>query len=414
MERNFEKTEFEHVAKWLVESGYGFDFFSDRQLQRFTVMKDKVITGGNTYRAILLPANKLIPESSMQKLLALAQQGATILIYKNLPQDVPGLAQLDNRRRLLTQYKEQLQLKVHSGKSQKASFGKGAFFMSDDLEELLDNSDARYDKVENGLSILRRKNDQGHVYFVNNRGEKQIDQWVSLKVDALSAAIFEPMFGATGMAQSKAGGKGDFEVRVQLQPYESIIIQTYGIQKDGHDFFYLEDQGPSQEIKGKWAIEFIDGGPTIPSKAVLDKLGSWTDLNSEDVKNFSGFAGYSIQFNKPAAEASAWVLDLGKVNETAEVILNGKQVATLIGPVFRCVIPNTVLKPVNELRIIVANLMANRIAYMDRNNIPWKIFYNTNMPARRRENLKNGLFDASAWQPLPSGLSGPVTLTPLK
>jgi hypothetical protein len=54
--------------------------------------------------------------------------------------------------------------------------------------------------------------------------------------------------------------------------------------------------------------------------------------------------------------------------------------------------------------------MANRIAYMDRNNIPWKIFYNTNMPARKRENVKNGLFDASAWKPLPSGLSGPSNI----
>ena len=57
--------------------------------------------------------------------------------------------------------------------------------------------------------------------------------------------------------------------------------------------------------------------------------------------------------------------------------------------------------------------MANRISYMDRNNLPWKIFYNTNMPARRRENSKNGYFDASSWKPLPSGLSGPVTLTPV-
>jgi hypothetical protein len=48
---------------------------------------------------------------------------------------------------------------------------------------------------------------------------------------------------------------------------------------------------------------------------------------------------------------------------------------------------------------------------MDKNNLPWKIFYNTNMPARRRENVKNGLFDASLWKPLPSGLLGPVTLT---
>jgi len=48
---------------------------------------------------------------------------------------------------------------------------------------------------------------------------------------------------------------------------------------------------------------------------------------------------------------------------------------------------------------------------MDRNQLPWKIFYNTNMPARRRENARNGLFDASSWKPLPPGLLGPVTLT---
>jgi hypothetical protein len=108
------------------------------------------------------------------------------------------------------------------------------------------------------------------------------------------------------------------------------------------------------------------------------------------------------------------LLDLGKVNETAEVILNGKKIATLIGPIFQCVIPVSSFHQKNKLEIIVANLMANRIAYMDRNNIPWKIFYNTNMPARRRENAKNGIFDASGWEPLPSGLSGPVTLTPVK
>ena len=103
--------------------------------------------------------------------------------------------------------------------------------------------------------------------------------------------------------------------------------------------------------------------------------------------------------------------NLGKVNETAEVILNGKKIATLIGPNFTVVIPSNDIKENNILEIIVANLMANRIAYMDKNNISWKKFYNTNMPARRRENSKNGLFDASKWEPLPSGLSGPVTIT---
>ena len=36
------------------------------------------------------------------------------------------------------------------------------------------------------------------------------------------------------------------------------------------------------------------------------------------------------------------------------------------------------------------------------------------MPARKKENVKNGLFDASTWEPLPSGLAGPITLTPVK
>jgi hypothetical protein len=37
-----------------------------------------------------------------------------------------------------------------------------------------------------------------------------------------------------------------------------------------------------------------------------------------------------------------------------------------------------------------------------------------NMAARLRENNKNGVFDASAWKPVESGLPGPVTITPLK
>jgi hypothetical protein len=54
--------------------------------------------------------------------------------------------------------------------------------------------------------------------------------------------------------------------------------------------------------------------------------------------------------------------------------------------------------------------MANRIAYMDRNNLPWKIFYNVNMPARKKENARDGIFSAADWPPVHSGLKGPVVL----
>jgi hypothetical protein len=152
----------------------------------------------------------------------------------------------------------------------------------------------------------------------------------------------------------------------------------------------------------------------LPDPAEIAGLSSLTETGNEDLKNFSGTARYTTNFNKPAGKADAWILDLGKVCESANLSLNGAYIGTLIGPDYRIVIDNRKLKPVNTLVINVSNLMANRIAYMDRKNIPWKKFYNVNMAARLRQNTKDGIFDASGWEPRESGLIGPVTLTSMK
>jgi hypothetical protein len=101
---------------------------------------------------------------------------------------------------------------------------------------------------------------------------------------------------------------------------------------------------------------------------------------------------------------------LGEVSATVELVLNGVSLGSNIGPVFNFAIPANLLKKENKLQITVASLMANRIAYMDRNNLPWKIFYNVNMPARKKENARDGIFSAADWSPVPSGLKGPVVL----
>ena len=40
--------------------------------------------------------------------------------------------------------------------------------------------------------------------------------------------------------------------------------------------------------------------------------------------------------------------------------------------------------------------------HFDKKGMDWKIFYNVNMSARKKENVKNGIFDASNWEPKPS------------
>ena len=412
MERNFENTDFEYVSKWMLENGYSFDFFSDRQLQNFTVSGKKIITGGNSYQTILLPANKLISEKSLKKLFDLAKAGASILIYKNLPADVPGLGDFEKRRKTFHQLISELHF-IETEKIKTAFIGKGMLLIGNDIKDLLEAAKIRKEFInEKSLSFTRRKNNDGHIYFINNRSDKIISVWITLNTNANTVALFNPMFVKNGLAKWRKNGSKKIDIFLQLQPFESIIVQTYQTKKTGNNYFYFQMLGDSQQIKGKWTIEFLDGGPAIPPKIETTKLGSWTELNGDEVKNFSGTGKYSITFQKPAGNTKAYLLDLGQVHETAEVFLNGKKTSDLIGPIFRVIIPSSAMKETNKLEIIVANLMANRIAYMDRNNIRWKIFYNTNMPARRRENVKNGLFDASAWKPLPSGLIGPVTLTP--
>lgn len=414
MGREFAGTEFEKISTWMEQHDYAFDFFSDKQLMNISFDGKSLVTGGNKYQTILLPANEFISEQSFKKIFELAKAGAKIIVYKNLPKDVPGFYKVDERRAMLNGMKDQLMF-TSIDKDQSAKIGKGEFFVSTNLELLLENAGVRSEAIRAyGLKFIRRINPDGFTYFLNNRSDKEVNGWVTFNAKATSVAIYNTMTAKLGLAKWKDYFEGTTQVWINLKPYESIVVQIFNTKKAAPPFQYVEPAGNAEELKGKWTVIFMNGGPVVPAKVSQTELGSWTTFDDPAYKSFSGSAKYMISFSKPAGDNKSWLLDLGKVHECAEIILNGKKIAALIGPDFQVVIPSSDLKLINTLEVIVSNLMANRITYMDKNNIKWKKFYNTNMPARIRTNSKDGIFDASKWDPLSSGLLGPVTLTPLK
>lgn len=414
MEKNFEKTDFEHAARWMQEQGYGFDFFSDRQLQQFSMTGKKIATGGVSYKAILLPANKLMEENSFRKLVELARAGATILIYKDLPADVPGMRLLAKRKVIFNQLISQLNF-TEEGAIRKATIGAGQFIISDALENLMDEIH-QYAVLpgDPDLSVVRRTINNAPVYFIVNRTEKPVARFVSLPGMAPSVGIYDPMTGKTGLARTQTGDNAVM-AWIELAPWESVILKKFMSPVKADAFAYHGTANEATALNGEWKIRFTDGGPKLPAPLTTTKLASWTELAGEDGKNFSGTAVYELNFARPAGYITEqWQLNLGQLSATAEVKLNGKSIGTLIGPVFQLVIPDQLIQGENKLEITVSSLMANRIAYMDRNAIPWKIFYNTNMPARKPENARKGLFYAGDWKPFSSGLLGPVTIAPYK
>ena len=244
-----------------------------------------------------------------------------------------------------------------------------------------------------------------------------MDGWVTLRTAAVSAALFDPMNGKAGVAavrQNPPTREGS-AVYLQLEPGASMIVRLSDQPTQADRWSYWQNGAKATSLEGEWNVVFKQGGPALPSSRKLTSLSSWTDFGGDAGAKFSGTAVYSLPFARPTGNSDAWRLDLGQIGDSGRIRLNGKEVAGLIQPPWTVVIPAAELKAENRLEVIVTNLAANRIADMDRRGVKWKKFYNTNMPARLRENMgPDKLFTAAHWSPRPSGLLGPVTLTPVQ
>jgi alpha-L-rhamnosidase len=399
----------------LQDAGYSYDLISDRQLRSVKFAGGELQTGGASYKAVVLPETRFIPHETFERMVALASAGATIIAGPSLPSDTPGWGDLDRRRASLKALIGRLRFeKMDGSDAQVAKVGKGRFLLGGDLKRSLALAGIKPEPMAGrGLRFIRRKDGGSRYYFVVNQGAGAVDGWVALRDAAKSVAVFDPMREEKGIAATRRADAGDTEVYLQLAPGESCALKTFDAPAEGESLPYFKTAGEAQPLNGKWSLRFVAGGPELPAAVEIDRLGSWTDLEGEAVKRFSGTAVYTISFARP--EHGDCALDLGRVAESARVKLNGNEMGALINAPYRIRIPKESLKEQNTLEVAVSNLMTNRIIDMDRRGVNWKKFYNTNMPARRRENAgPDGLFTAARWTPRESGLIGPVALIPME
>jgi hypothetical protein len=413
----FEKTSFNAAAEEMLELGYAWDLISDKQIQQLQFVNGKIKAAGGDYQTIVLSGVKYLPLNTLEKLVALAKAGAGIIFHEGVPSTVPGLSDIENMQKKFDSIIRQLNFtRTNAAGVSNASGGKGMFWEGNEIKYLLANANVRHEMylADDSLKCIRRKINGGEYYFIVNEGKKTFNDWVLLNTPLQNAVLFDPMMQRSGVAKTRQGDANTLDIFLQLAPGESCVVQTGSNKFRGTMFPYTKVAGDPIVINGKWKLKFISGGPSLPQETTLNQLQSWIDLSITGVKEFSGTAQYSISFNKPSVNATSWLLNLGDVKESATVILNGKKIATLIGPSYSVIITPNLLKPVNELQIIVTNGMANRIIDLDKRGVEWKKFYNINMPSRLPENRgTEGLFTAAKWSPKPSGLLGPVTLTPM-
>ena len=231
----------------------------------------------------------------------------------------------------------------------------------------------------------------------------------------------------SGLELSFAGG-------IQASPYETLrltkpgkyVLHNVGTLRTAKNTTTLDiPVKQPYAINGPWALDF-PGKKTL----TLEKLTSWTDSADADIKYYSGTATYTQTLTLPADFAKTGqrlILDLGTVNEFAEVLLDSKPLGVLWKQEKRLDITGAIVpgQP-TKLEIRVTNLWPNRligdqfIPAVDEERLPngtlkrWPQWLLDGKP------VPGGRHTFSMWELwkkthalVPSGLFGPVKIEAL-
>ncbi|MBD8083353.1 glycosyl hydrolase [Chryseobacterium caseinilyticum] len=408
-----------NVEKWLVPTpmyenmnklskmGYSLDMISDRMIGESTSQNQKIQVSkeGSAYHVLIIPELTYLPESTLKKIVDLAQNGASI-IFQNEPKDIPGNFEVEKRRTQLKSLWNQIPFQNQSGNVKFANVGKGKIVLSSDVAKALEYLKIEREKLtDTGLKFVRRQFDGGKYYYIVNHTSKEINQSIPLNFVGKQVTFMNPENGDYGLAEIQNN-----LVRVQLKSGESLILKTSEIPDNSiTKWNYTEKIDSSIILDEPWQLTFKEGGPELPKTRTLDKLQPWTNF-AEDAStlSFSGTGVYTTTLKLKKKNADDYLLKFDKLYESARVIVNGQDAGIVWSLPFEINIGKYLKKGKNTIQIEVCNLMANRIRDMDQKKIQWRNYHEINFV-----NINYKPFDASNWKVQPSGLDGEIQLIPI-
>ncbi|MEO5563441.1 MAG: glycosylhydrolase-like jelly roll fold domain-containing protein, partial [Chitinophagaceae bacterium] len=405
-------TAFNKVATQLEKIGYSSDYVSDKMLMQSQVKNQSILISADApaHKTLIIPSCNFMPSETLDKIISLAHNGA-VVIFQSFPKDVPGYYNVEERRKKLKELIASVKLIDNGNSISEAKYGKGKIILSADIQKGLEYLNIhRETLIDAGLKFIRRAVAGGKYYYIVNHSANEVNTMLPLRVLANTVLIMDPQTGTTGNARF-IKKQNTTDVQLQLKPGQAIILKTSASvnKPTGSSWKYFEPPGASIPLDGEWTLHFKEGGPYLPADKKMSTLQPWTDFTDDTTtQSFSGTGVYSTDFNLSSKNAAGYLLQLGKVYESAKVFINDKEVGILWSIPFEAEVGKYLRQGKNTIRIEVANLMANRVRYMDRNKMEWRKFHEINFV-----NINYKPFDASNWKVEPSGLKGPVTITML-
>ncbi|MEN8779232.1 MAG: glycosyl hydrolase, partial [Glaciecola sp.] len=355
-----------------VPEGFKFDHVNtDVLINRAKVENGLIVLPeGTRYRAIVLNRTDFLNFHTIKRIQELVAQGATVIGKK--PESVIGFSELPKQAEF-TSIVDKLWGDSKEGLNRFKLGTVSSFSLEESISKLGLAADLIIDEQPVKYFAKRRIGKNTLYYFHNDEpvfkhinidfkdGDGQPEIW---NVDDGSV---EPILNYT-----RSGNR--LKTKLALEPYGGRFVL---IRRDEdapkyegtytrliEDTYLNKDQGRIiNTLNGPWSVRF-DTALGGPEQVEFDQLVNWIDSNDDRVKYFSGTAKYENSFSLNTlnrSEKNRIYLDLGEVQQIAEVKINGKSMPTLWKPPFVLDITDVVELGENQLTVAVTNTWVNRL-----------------------------------------------------
>ena len=248
------------------------------------------------------------------------------------------------------------------------------------------------------IRSIHRRDGNADLYFVANREKRLLNANCTFRVAGKVPELWNPLTGERRTLTDFSEKNGCITVPLRFEPQQSWFVVFRAANRGVKRVPNFPTLVSASQINGPWQVSFDPkwGGP---AQITFPTLTDWSKNPKTGIRYYSGKAVYRKSFTAPSAGAGAPVyLDLGTVNDMAQVRVNGQNVGTVWCAPYRVNVSRALRPGANQLEITIANRWPNRL------------IGDKSLPAEKQ-------YTSTTWNPfsardplLPSGLLGPVKL----
>lgn len=382
-----------------IPLGYDYDYIHSETLMKATVKHGRItLASGMSYRLLVFKKSETMTPKVAMKVRQLVQAGALILGPK--PKRSPSLVGFPKCDTDVLNVANDVWGPVDGKNVKYQPFGKGMVYHGMNINDVLKAEKVVPDLINSRgrLSWQHRLIGDADFYFVANSQQEDIKTELSFKVCGKVPEFWYPdtgkiepcgvwrvdgkrtiiplelyrnqslfvVFRETGTP--KVTGLHGSGARVEVCDGEAHLVASkngrYSLKTvEGVKSIDVNSLGPVNTISGPWHVSFP---PNLgaPESTDLKKLISLSEHKETGIKYFSGTATYTTDFQvhkSMIANDKKLMIDLGRVEVIAEVLINDKEVGTLWKPPFQIDVSSLVELGENKLEIRVTNSWRNRL-----------------------------------------------------